>query len=486
MANDNNNINELVANDDDPTAELELPTFRQYQAECDAKTFGTEDGRDASGRSTVSVASLKAELRARDKTIDRLQYDVQQLQSQCRGVETEIAARTAQTRQLNNELAATHDSTQRKQQLIKKRDRKIKLLKLEIRQRDENHQQLSTRCEGLQLSLDATTSIVENVENATAAPPATALTTGELELRLNRSEDYADSMRMQLQDILEAQRQAERETVRLSSCLQESRAKGTELGKELTQEKAQTEHLQSKLASIQDQHENEIRLLRFDLGEAQDTVVETGDLNCQLASDLVDARGFKDELEHMLADAEEQSTSHIGTLQKKVSKLMRTVDSYEQKLSTKSAAISILLAELAKKAEQIDLVGESPDDFPVTGDRTLVSGFEGEEKESHPSVERTTRVLIGTVDDQVLRFPLFKDRLTIGRTTDNDIQLKAAYVSRRHAVIQTDGDTTRIIDWGSKNGIRVNSKRISEHFLSHGDIVVIGKARFRYEERKKR
>jgi pSer/pThr/pTyr-binding forkhead associated (FHA) protein len=95
-------------------------------------------------------------------------------------------------------------------------------------------------------------------------------------------------------------------------------------------------------------------------------------------------------------------------------------------------------------------------------------------------------MLIGTVDDQVLRFPLFKDRLTIGRTKDNDIQIKAAYVSRRHAVIQTDGDTTRIIDWGSKNGIHINSTRVKEHCLNHGDTVTIGNARFRYEELKKR
>jgi len=486
MANDNNNINELVANDDDPTAELELPTFRQYETECDAKTFGTEDDRDAGSRRNVSVSSLKTELRSRDKTISSLQYDVQQLQTQYRGVEIEIATRTAQTRQLASELAAARDGVLRKQRLLKKRDQRIKLLKSEIRQRDKDHQRLSVRCEDLKLSLDIATATVDDKKTATAEPPANISTAGQLKLRLSRSEDYADSMRLQLQDLLDAQKQADRETVRLSSCLQDSNVKGTQLGEELAHEKVQVAALQSKLASIQDHHENEIRLLRFDLGEAQDTAVETDNLNSQLASDLVDAQGFKDELEHMLSDAEEQSSGHISKLQKKVRKLMRTVDDYEQKLSTKSAAISILLAELAKKAEQIDSVGEIEDGLPVAGERASLSGFEVEEKESHTSVERTTRVLIGSVDDQVLRFPLFKDRLTIGRTTDNDIQLKAVYVSRRHAVIQTDGDTTRIIDWGSKNGIRVNSKRISEHFLNHGDIVVIGKARFRYEERKKR
>ena len=57
---------------------------------------------------------------------------------------------------------------------------------------------------------------------------------------------------------------------------------------------------------------------------------------------------------------------------------------------------------------------------------------------------------------------------------------------RRHAVIVVDHDTTRVIDWGSKNGVFVNAERITEHFLKNGDSVRIGTADFRYEERPKR
>ncbi|KPK12893.1 MAG: hypothetical protein AMJ68_00150 [Acidithiobacillales bacterium SG8_45] len=97
-----------------------------------------------------------------------------------------------------------------------------------------------------------------------------------------------------------------------------------------------------------------------------------------------------------------------------------------------------------------------------------------------------SRVLIGKVGEQELRFPLFKKRLTIGRTQQNDIQLQAPHISRRHAVVMTEGDVTRVIDWGSKNGVYVNSNRVTEHFLASGDVVTIGDARFRYEERPKR
>jgi pSer/pThr/pTyr-binding forkhead associated (FHA) protein len=89
-------------------------------------------------------------------------------------------------------------------------------------------------------------------------------------------------------------------------------------------------------------------------------------------------------------------------------------------------------------------------------------------------------------DGRELRFPLFKDRLTIGRTANNDIQLNVRCISRRHAVIATDKGQTRLIDWGSKNGVFVNNKRVSEKFLTSGDIVKIGETEFRYEERAKR
>jgi pSer/pThr/pTyr-binding forkhead associated (FHA) protein len=100
--------------------------------------------------------------------------------------------------------------------------------------------------------------------------------------------------------------------------------------------------------------------------------------------------------------------------------------------------------------------------------------------------ERITRLLVGKIDGQKLRFPLFKNRLTIGRTGHNDIQLKAAFISRRHAVIVSDDANTRIVDWGSKNGVFVNASRIKEQILRNGDIVTIGTADFKFEERRKR
>ncbi len=486
MANDNNNINDLVADDDDPTVELQtLLHASDTGPEADAKTFDGFDvplGEDGTG---VTVSELKSDLRLRTKTIGKLQYDIEQLHAKWLGLETEIGARETQTEKLNSELISSQDAVQRKEKLLKERDRKIKSLKSEIRQRDDEHRQLQIQYDELQR--EATERAAPDIKPETHQHDGGQDDGGSaMQLRLERSEQYADGLRQQCQDLIAANSKYESETENLTQLVNDAASAKKRIQGELEQTLTIVDDLRAELDSIRKTHQGELRTLRFELGAAQDTVVETDDLNSQLASDLVDARGFKEELERMLGDIEEQSSTQIEKLQKELTRLKRKSDNYERKLTTKSEAISVLLAELAKKSEQIESIGEIEGVIHDIDERMSERSLAGEGDGPQTSIDRLSRVLIGTVDDQVLRFPLFKDRLTIGRTKDNDIQLKAAYVSRRHAVIQTEEGTTRIIDWGSKNGIHINTTKVSEHILLHGDIVTIGEARFRYEERKKR
>ena len=84
MTNDKNTINELVIDDDDPTAELEtlslkdpLPEINSNQSEVAAKTHGFQNIIETG--SYESVSELKSELEARSETINRLQFDLEQL-----------------------------------------------------------------------------------------------------------------------------------------------------------------------------------------------------------------------------------------------------------------------------------------------------------------------------------------------------------------------------------------------------------------------
>ncbi len=526
MANEKNKINELVLDDDDPTVELEALTLHpdgcfdlEVERESDAHTFNFEHPEEVSAHSGDSLSELRSDLATRTRTIGKLQVDIEQLRSKWLGLETEIKAREEITNRLANEVDELKDELLRKQKLLKKRDYTIKSLKSEIRQRDEAYRLLAQQNADVEQKLaDRQERDAENLaaleksaselaklqarfgdskaddSPAIVVAEKSSFADSELREKLEKSDEYADSLRRKMQDLIESRSDLERDKDHLEHSLAELVDRNIEISDALASANETVFELQARLENKQSEHEQEIRTLRFELGQAQDTVAQTHELNNQLASDLVDTRGFKEELERMLTKNEERAGARIEELEKDLGKLSRATEQYEQKLESKSAAINVLLAELAKKTDQIQSIAEIDDvvqdidgrmserfdEPPMTEDTDRVPAPVNAER------ERITRVLIGRIGDQVLRFPLFKDRLTIGRTEDNDIQLKASYISRRHAVVLAEGDTTRVIDWGSKNGVFVNANRVKEHFLSHGDIVSVGNVKLRYEERLKR
>ena len=304
----------------------------------------------------------------------------------------------------------------------------------------------------------------------------------DLQAQYQRTEDYADQLRRKLSDLSSDSKCAVDERDSLQMALACSEQKVAKLKTLLEAAKETINETTVALENAERAREEELRLLRFELGEAEQTLEENVQIGEQLASDLIDTRTFRDELERMLNENEEESESCIKDLRSKVSKLEKTISDNEDKLATKSEAINSLLTELAKRSGNIEVIGEIEEVIQENDDRVTVRI----EERRAAGRERVTRLLIGQVDDQELRFPLFKNRLTIGRTRDNDIQIKADYISRRHAIITTEGDAARVVDWGSRNGVYVNSKRVSDRLLEHGDVVSIGIAEFRYEELSRR
>ena len=467
MANENKKINELADDDEEVTAELEALTVRLGDAEADANTFGFENIDDEAD--AASIAKLRSDLEKRSETIERLQFDIEQLRAKWLGLEAEITAREEVTARLTRELDQNKDRLGRKQKLLAERDKTIKSLKAEIRERNEEFRAFQ----------DAVREKEERLNAGQVASNDAALR--ELEAQQARTEAYADELRRQLSDLARDSDFAISEREKMILAVAEAQQTIAKLDARLTESETEREKAVDALRVLQRDHEQEIKTLRFELGEAEETLAQNEDISEQLASDLVETRNYRDELERMLGETEKQSGNHIEELEKQVARLQATVEEYEEKLEGKSEAINCLLAELAKKTQEIDSIGEIENVIHEIDDRM------SERIDERPGDQhRVTRLLIGRVGQQELRFPLFKDRLTIGRTGTNDIQLKAQYISRRHAVIVTEGDATRVVDWGSKNGVYVNSERVTEHFLKNGDIVAIGTAEFRYEERPKR
>lgn len=84
-------------------------------------------------------------------------------------------------------------------------------------------------------------------------------------------------------------------------------------------------------------------------------------------------------------------------------------------------------------------------------------------------------ILVKFQDRIVERIVTEKERLTMGRSADNDIVLDNRGVSRRHAQIEFGDAGAVVIDNDSLNGTFVNQRKISEHPLQNRDTITIGK-----------
>ena len=318
-----------------------------------------------------------------------------------------------------------------------------------------------------------------------------------LSAQLERTERYADDLRRQMKEQSELATSAVSERHGLITASTTAADKLSELTEELSDTRKQNAVLTKRLTEIEKNFDDEVRKIRFELGAAQETIADQETINVELTSDLFNTKGSQQGLENQLKKSEERYEKKIQDLEQQANKLRNQLDDYEYKLENKDEAIAGLMNELANRggtSESIDEVEIAIQEIESVIDDiderlpTRLVDDKSDQTDEHEQAERerVTRLLIGHTDGQELRFPLFKDRLTIGRTAHNDIQLDAQFISRQHAVIVTEEDGTKIVDWGSKNGILVNEKRVAEQVLENGDIVTIGTTDFRYEERPKR
>jgi chromosome segregation ATPase len=95
----------------------------------------------------------------------------------------------------------------------------------------------------------------------------------------------------------------------------------------------------------------------------------------------------------------------------------------------------------------------------------------------------STPALLCLTGDGPRPFALAKSTITIGRSSDCDIQILTHFVSREHARLTVSPRGGVLIeDLGSTNGVFVNSVRVDRQELHHGDLVTVGESQFRFLE----
>ena len=86
-----------------------------------------------------------------------------------------------------------------------------------------------------------------------------------------------------------------------------------------------------------------------------------------------------------------------------------------------------------------------------------------------------SKVILSLEGSVIREMSLDKERVTIGRKPQNDIQIENLAVSSEHARIVTILNDSFLEDLGSTNGTMVNGNPIKKHILQNNDVIEIGK-----------
>ncbi|MBO9647633.1 MAG: FHA domain-containing protein [Variovorax sp.] len=90
------------------------------------------------------------------------------------------------------------------------------------------------------------------------------------------------------------------------------------------------------------------------------------------------------------------------------------------------------------------------------------------------------RLLLMRKNSAPKQIELSAERMLVGRDASNDLRIDHPQVSRHHVEIRVEGGTTWLIDLASRNGTRVNGRRVKHCVLQHGDVVAIGDCDIRF------
>ncbi len=132
-------------------------------------------------------------------------------------------------------------------------------------------------------------------------------------------------------------------------------------------------------------------------------------------------------------------------------------------------------AESSKTQIDSNSISEILDSIKVTD--TQADGKEIPLEETQNQTGQNYYLQLTEGDLEQKEFAL-KENTSIGRSSANDIPLKAPKVSRQHAAINLYNNQYILIDLKSSNGVYVNGAKVDECVLNNGDEISVGGYKF--------
>jgi serine/threonine protein kinase len=140
-----------------------------------------------------------------------------------------------------------------------------------------------------------------------------------------------------------------------------------------------------------------------------------------------------------------------------------------------------------------DVFTPDTDPTPITPPQTDVSNEPGVSTTDEPAMEQQEQqaaktYLVATLPStgQTYEFVLESEEIAIGRAGNSDILLEEdTLASRHHAMLKREGDSYRLYDLRSANGVSVNGQKVpveEGYQLAHGDSICIGSYEFVFHQ----
>ncbi len=185
-----------------------------------------------------------------------------------------------------------------------------------------------------------------------------------------------------------------------------------------------------------------------------------------------------------LRKGKSELTNTVSGLEARLESVTKNSDYLETRMSEASAENAKLLAELESKNVQIDDYKNEIAALrrrPTSAKHTSPDRAPGT-RPAPRSQAKACWALVGLdgIDSDV--YMVGDGVLTIGGSPDCDIRIQSKFVSRHHAQLVQTRNGCLLGDLNSTNGTYINARRINKRVLRAGDLVTIGKERFRYEK----
>ncbi len=453
--------------DDSPTDEL--PTLAHPGQPPEDDDTVNSLGIDCDCPTSTGIAVLEPGETADDTdteehqaVLTRYEAEILELRSGYEEIETTLEHRDETLRQLRAEIAqrnAAYEELECELQAIAAERASAESAAAELRQsleqRDVDMEQVSA-----------------GAENAVRELADSRAELNELQAQINQVRTAADEHR---NDAANVEQRAE-ELARLNA---EQRAELATLTAYIDGRKADWESLHNELRL----HRETITGLELSLDAAAESLTRKEEEKQALVAKIAHLEHRFTALDEHRASADREIAASRARLDKVHMEFEEQLAALQALLEQKDQTIDHLQRNLQNQLSALRTVWDRTESLGAnepsirTPDAPPTYRIVTDEQQADRSV---TCLMVATNEDRVMKYPLYKKVITIGRSHHSDIQIRTEYVSREHARILTDDLGTFIEDLGSRNGIRVNAMQVEKRRLKHGDRVNIGEVHFKF------